>query len=305
MAERDLSASYKTPKYFSSLSLLAKSPPRPLPIREDSTNLAPLSASKKHSDDSLPSYHLPLKSNSPKNSTISTGKGAYINTTPKLKPASTRPSPQGSPKSLFSSSSPDLTKTVQGSQAELDSAVVISHPSKQRLKTQYAGPRPILCQRTPSIPATPSELSVFRPVTASSFAGSLQSTPKSRTPRQFLSPLGKSTEKLASLVTQVKPIFSENTPAQAARNEDIYREHLYQTFLAIKFTKTLPPADLRQITNKKVILPRRTGYENKKTIVFDLDETLVHCVEEDKMRFADVVLSIRFPTGEVIKVNAR
>jgi hypothetical protein len=132
----------------------------------------------------------------------------------------------------------------------------------------------------------------------------MQSTPKSRTPRQFLSPLGKSTEKLASLVTQVKPIPCESTPAQAARREDIYREHLYQTFLAIKFVKTLPQADLRQISSKKVILPRRLGYESKKTIVFDLDETLVHCVEEDKMRFADVVLPIRFPTGEVIKVKA-
>ena len=303
MAKRDLSASYKTPKYFSSLSLLAKSPPRPLPLRDDSSDL-PLSASKKHSDESLPSAHLPLKSNSPKSSKISSGKGAYINTTPKLKPSSTRPNPQGSPKSLFSSSSPDLTKTVPGSQAQLDSAVVISQPSKLRLKTQYAGPRPILCQRTPSIPATPSEFPAFRPVTASSFAVSLQSTPKSRTPRQFLSPLGKSTEKLASLVTQVKPIPCESTPAQAARNEDIYREHLYQTFLAIKFVKTLPQADLRQIGNKKVNLPRRPGYESKKTIVFDLDETLVHCVEEDKMRFADVVLPIRFPTGEVIKVNA-
>lgn len=25
-------------------------------------------------------------------------------------------------------------------------------------------------------------------------------------------------------------------------------------------------------------LPKRLGYENKKTVVFDLDETLVHCV---------------------------
>jgi CTD small phosphatase-like protein 2 len=40
----------------------------------------------------------------------------------------------------------------------------------------------------------------------------------------------------------------------------------------------------------------------KKTLVFDLDETLIHCNESVNMP-SDVVLPIRFPTGEVIEVN--
>lgn len=295
MASRDLSAAYKTPKYFSSLSNLAKSLPRPQPLRDENSDLAPLSASKKPPQ--VPLYHT-FKSTSPKSTKNPTAQSVYLSDTPKLKPPNFRPNPHISPKSMISSSSPDLTK----SRPELDSAVVISQAPKQRLRTQYAGPRPIFCQRAASISATPSEFPAFRPATASNCALSVQPTPKSRTPREFLSPLGKSAEKLASLVTQVKPLPSENVPVVASRSDEIYREHLYQTFLAIKFVKALPRADDLQLISKKVILPRRKGYENKKTLIFDLDETLVHCVEEDKSRFADVILPISFPTGEVLKV---
>ena len=230
MASRNLSTTYKTPKYFSSLSTLAKSLPRPVPLREDSSDLAPFSASKRPPESPSPST---FKSPSPKNHIKATTKSASLSDTPKLKPPSLRPHPHINAKFMLTSSSPDLTKT--GPQTELDSAVVISH--KQRLRTQYAGPRPILCQRAASIPASPSEFPAFRPATASNCAVSVQATPKSRTPRQFLSPLAKGSEKLASLVTQVKPVPSENVPAVASRCDEVYREHLYQTFLAIKFVK--------------------------------------------------------------------
>lgn len=40
---------------------------------------------------------------------------------------------------------------------------------------------------------------------------------------------------------------------------------------------------------------------NRKTIVFDLDETLIHCNESVKVP-GDVILPIKFPTGEIIEV---
>lgn len=40
----------------------------------------------------------------------------------------------------------------------------------------------------------------------------------------------------------------------------------------------------------------------KRTIVFDLDETLIHCNESIKIQ-GDIVLPIKFPTGEIIEVN--
>lgn len=40
---------------------------------------------------------------------------------------------------------------------------------------------------------------------------------------------------------------------------------------------------------------------DKKTIIFDLDETLIHCNESVQIP-GDVILPIRFPTGEIIEV---
>lgn len=40
---------------------------------------------------------------------------------------------------------------------------------------------------------------------------------------------------------------------------------------------------------------------DKKTLVFDLDETLIHCNESANVP-SDVVLPIKFPSGEVIEV---
>lgn len=41
---------------------------------------------------------------------------------------------------------------------------------------------------------------------------------------------------------------------------------------------------------------------DKKTIVFDLDETLIHCNETTSIPH-DVALPITFPTGEVIEAG--
>ena len=41
------------------------------------------------------------------------------------------------------------------------------------------------------------------------------------------------------------------------------------------------------------------AYWGKKTVIFDLDETLIHCNENLNTPF-DVKLPIVFPTGEVI-----
>lgn len=42
----------------------------------------------------------------------------------------------------------------------------------------------------------------------------------------------------------------------------------------------------------------------KRTLVFDLDETLVHC-NESVEKPSDVVLPIKFPSGETIKVSKK
>lgn len=87
-----------------------------------------------------------------------------------------------------------------------------------------------------------------------------------------------------------------------ARSEMFYREHLFQTFQALKFVRNLPAVDMSQLRQKRMSFTKRPGYEDKKTIIFDLDETLVHCVDDPSM-IPDVTLPIVFPSGEVVNAG--
>jgi CTD small phosphatase-like protein 2 len=116
---------------------------------------------------------------------------------------------------------------------------------------------------------------------------------------------------LASVVTRVPRSSAERqarrTPSVPddlqGQRERIYREHLHHTFQALKVFKTLPSPDPIKLKQKQLSLPMRPGYAGKKTMIFDLDETLIHC--SDDLETSAVVLPIRFPTGEVIRVRCR
>lgn len=97
----------------------------------------------------------------------------------------------------------------------------------------------------------------------------------------------------------------------------LYREHFLQTYQAMHFCKFLKPADPQQLKSKKVFLTKRDTHKGtnlllfpllngflieKRTLVFDLDETLIHCNESVDMP-CDVRLPIKFPHGEVIEVT--
>ena len=87
--------------------------------------------------------------------------------------------------------------------------------------------------------------------------------------------------------------------------EILYKEHLFQTFQAVKFIRTLPEPDAEEIRQKAVYLEKRPGFESKRTIVFDLDETLVHCVEKPDL--ADFSITINLASGNYVRagVNIR
>lgn len=80
---------------------------------------------------------------------------------------------------------------------------------------------------------------------------------------------------------------NSNQPTSLARSqkspESLYKEHLFQTFQAMKFIQTLGQPDSEELARKTLWLPKRPGYEHKKTIIFDLDETLVHCIQTPEL----------------------
>jgi Dullard-like phosphatase family protein len=100
------------------------------------------------------------------------------------------------------------------------------------------------------------------------------------------------------LVTKVESL-SKKSP------EILYKEHLFQTFQAVKFIRSLPEPDVEELRQKAVILNKRPGFESKRTIVFDLDETLVHCVENPDL--ADFAITINLANGNFVRagVNIR
>jgi CTD small phosphatase-like protein 2 len=61
------------------------------------------------------------------------------------------------------------------------------------------------------------------------------------------------------------------------------------------------------VAKKAVTLPKFKHKSIKKTIIFDLDETLIHCVDDPETQKPDVILTIRFPNGEIAEagINVR
>lgn len=107
-------------------------------------------------------------------------------------------------------------------------------------------------------------------------------------------------EELSSLVAQAGAIQSNTTGTG-------YKEYLAATFQALRCAQALPPVDPSLLSSRRLILPKRPGYHNKKTIIFDLDETLVHSTDEPVPGVSDKSLPITLPSGEVMLagVNVR
>jgi CTD small phosphatase-like protein 2 len=84
-----------------------------------------------------------------------------------------------------------------------------------------------------------------------------------------------------------------------------YDEFLHQSLQSLHLMKSIAPVDLKQLKSKKVLINRKPGFEDKKTLIFDLDETLVHCCVNGEP--ADVFLEVRLPTGQFCEagVNIR
>ncbi|CAG9335100.1 unnamed protein product [Blepharisma stoltei] len=94
----------------------------------------------------------------------------------------------------------------------------------------------------------------------------------------------------------------EDEKSEEKVTELIIKDHLYQTYLALKTTRELSAPDIQLVRIRQVNFPKRSGYENKKTIVFDLDETLVHCCEEINGD-SDVQINVTLPSGVIAKTG--
>lgn len=88
----------------------------------------------------------------------------------------------------------------------------------------------------------------------------------------------------------------------ATKFSDIHKMHMIQTLQGLLFIRSLEEVKQEEIERKKIFLPPPDDPMKKKVIVFDLDETLVHCIEDFNPTDVDHVLTIEFPNNE--KVDA-
>ena len=80
------------------------------------------------------------------------------------------------------------------------------------------------------------------------------------------------------------------------------REHIQNS---LYFLQSLEGTKIPEsISYKKLKLPRFPGYEEKKTLVFDLDETLIHCNNEDDHNY-DVILPINISNHQIIDAKIK
>ncbi|OMJ88039.1 hypothetical protein SteCoe_10110 [Stentor coeruleus] len=187
---------------------------------------------------------------------------------------------------------------------------IFKFPSTPKTTTKRSPSKPPSMQisRAKSKGQTPTAKASATPTHKNSFEENKKRPKTTTNSEKSLKAETGSSPNLNSLVTQVK--LSSNKVANSlseeeiqAKSEMLYKEHLFQTFQAMKFVRTLQPVNLEQLKEKRLNVPRRKGFENKKTIIFDLDETLVHCCEDITTSNPTVILPVVFPTGETVQAG--
>ncbi|CAG9322733.1 unnamed protein product [Blepharisma stoltei] len=286
------------PRYFSSIqkggNILAKASKLTIDVPEND-------------DDTASNQIFTLNKNSPSHSrgTLNTSKIPTTSGTPKHKAPVSK---QQQPKQIHSEGN---TPTSNDSS--------FNFPSKVKKSAHKAPPVFAVKSNLLSAKGTSPRKSSQKPSTPTGSKNSpgLPPRPKTVTNKAAvqnieIKPETGSSPSLNIYVTQVqkpasaKRIKKQLTEAEIeAKSEAYYKEHLFQTFQSLKLIRNLPPVEISQIREKRLNLPKRPGWENKKTAIFDLDETLVHCC--DGIEDCDVVLPIIFPTGEAIDagINVR
>jgi hypothetical protein len=141
--------------------------------------------------------------------------------------------------------------------------------------------------------------------------GTKVSLKESKSPNPFEATYKRTESELGDLITTTSspenPLYhlrqsGKNSPAI----QKAYRHFVISLFESIFFVQKMKPFTEEQITSKKISLtyPKSLSSNNlhidtiaNKTLVLDLDETLVHCVNDGES--ADVHLAIILPQGDL------
>ena len=100
-----------------------------------------------------------------------------------------------------------------------------------------------------------------------------------------------------------KPLNTYEDSCEDNYFTQLCQEHMMQTFQSLHLSRNLfNNLENHSFENKSFEISKKESHKYKKTLIFDLDETLVHCNESLELP-ADVILPIMFPNGQKIEVN--
>lgn len=97
---------------------------------------------------------------------------------------------------------------------------------------------------------------------------------------------------------------SFRTPGLKAPNttQRTLRIHMQETFQSLEKITSMVPPDFSYLLSKQIHLPKRDAHLDRKTIIFDLDETLVHCLGESACA-TDGIVQVKLSEGRTIPVG--
>ncbi|OMJ73697.1 hypothetical protein SteCoe_27573 [Stentor coeruleus] len=125
-----------------------------------------------------------------------------------------------------------------------------------------------------------------------------------------LTPKKASSQKTFSQLTtrentskNIESIINKSKPPKhpKSKTRDQQKQHLHSTFQAIKIAKSLREPSIEELISKHIRLFRNKNHDKRKTVIFDLDETLVHCVNNNEI--SQYELEIEFPAGTFNKIG--
>ncbi|CAD8047657.1 unnamed protein product [Paramecium sonneborni] len=125
--------------------------------------------------------------------------------------------------------------------------------------------------------------------TISQFKQAKSLSPKNR----ILSISRKNVYYVSSMIEAIKGAYDSVS--------QLYRDHALQTYNSICFclNQTIPADNI--IQKKQIDLPQKNT-KFRKIVVFDLDETLIHCNENQNNK-SEVCLPITFPSGDTVQAG--
>lgn len=115
-----------------------------------------------------------------------------------------------------------------------------------------------------------------------------------------------------SRLSKIKTVVKRESEVRKISNDEeeeneLHKIHMLQSLQALQYMKKVPLPPMEELKSRFVFLPPPKIPHTKKTLIFDMDETLIHCVDDIDVENPQVVLDVIFEDGEVVEagVNVR